>query len=563
MKSNRRSFIRKMGTGAAGIALGTTVVSAATSVPPPANKKKEEDGQILFIGDNIALADTQYGKVKGYMLRGIYYFLGIPYGADTSGANRFMPPQKPKPWKDVYQAVWWGDSAPQIMEKKYANFFNGFLSHVNYSDLSEDCLRLNVFTPAINDGKKRPVIMYLHGGGFTSGNSIEQEEYNGENLARFGNIVFCSLNHRLGPIGYANLAAVGGDKFAASGNVGNLDMVAALEWVKDNIANFGGDPGNVTIMGHSGGGMKVTTLTAMPSAKGLIHKAVVLSGSATRAGDKAASEKLGTYVLKEAGLTAGELDKLQYIPWLEYIKIANRAVQRLSLETANTPGAARTGFGPVVDGFYMPQHPYDPVPTPLAADIPMIICSALNESMLLEPAQDNLTLDDVKGRIKPRAGDKAGEIVDSYVKIFPGRKPCDILSIIYSSMSGALSRKGLIDLADSKSKQNPPVYAAWMCWQPPLLDGHLRAFHSVDISFWFYNTDLMFTHTGGGSRPRKLSEKMAGALLQFMKTGDPNGGGLPSWPRYTTANGETMVLDDISESKNDPDREARKTLPVQ
>jgi para-nitrobenzyl esterase len=238
MKTNRRSFIRTMGVGATGIAVGTTAVSAATS-SPPASKKKEEDGQILFIGDNIALTDTQYGKVKGYMLRGIYYFLGIPYGADTSGANRFMPPQKPKPWKDVYQAIWWGDSAPQIMEKKFANFFNGFLSHVNYSDLSEDCLRLNVFTPAINDGKKRPVIVYLHGGGFTSGNSIEQEEYNGENLARFGDIVFCSLNHRLGPIGYANLAGVGGEKFAASGNVGNLDMVAALEWVRDNITNYG------------------------------------------------------------------------------------------------------------------------------------------------------------------------------------------------------------------------------------------------------------------------------------------------------------------------------------
>jgi para-nitrobenzyl esterase len=562
MKTNRRSFIRTMGVGATGIAVGTTAVSAATS-SPPASKKKEEDGQILFIGDNIALTDTQYGKVKGYMLRGIYYFLGIPYGADTSGANRFMPPQKPKPWKDVYQAIWWGDSAPQIMEKKFANFFNGFLSHVNYSDLSEDCLRLNVFTPAINDGKKRPVIVYLHGGGFTSGNSIEQEEYNGENLARFGDIVFCSLNHRLGPIGYANLAGVGGEKFAASGNVGNLDMVAALEWVRDNITNFGGDPGNVTIMGHSGGGMKVTTLTAMPSAKGLIHKAVVLSGSSTKSVEKEYSEKLGTYIVREAGLTAGELDKLQYIPWLEYIKIANRAVQRLSLETANTPGATRAGFGPVVDGFYLPQHPYYPEPTPLAANVPMIICSALNESMMIDAAQDKLTLDDVKGRIQQRAGDKAGEIVDAYEKIFPGRKPSDILSIINSSLSGALSRQGLVALADSKSKQSPPVFVAWMWWQPPLLDDRLRAFHSIDISFWFYNTDLMYTHSGGGARPRKLSEKMAGALLRFMKTGDPNGGGLPSWPRYTTANGETMVLDDVCEAKNDPDREARKTLPTQ
>jgi para-nitrobenzyl esterase len=562
MKTNRRKFITTMGAGTTGIALGTPAISATLS-DQKVSKKKDEDGQILFMGENIALADTQCGKVKGYLLRGINYFLGIPYAADTSGVNRFMPPQKTKPWKDVYQTIWWGDSSPQIMEKKYSNFFNGFLSHVNYSDLSEDCLKLNVFTPGINDGKKRPVIMYLHGGGFTSGNSIEQEEYNGENLARFGDIVFCSLNHRLGPVGYTNLAAVGGEKFAASGNVGNLDMVAALEWVRDNISNFGGNPGNVTIMGHSGGGMKVTTLTAMPSAKGLIHKAVVLSGSATRAGDKAASEKLGTYVLREAGLTAGELDKLQYIPWLEYIKIANRAAQRLSLETANVPGAARAGFSPVVDGSYIPQHPYYPEPTPLASDVPMIICSALNESMLLEAGQDKLTLDDVKGRVKQRVGDKAGEVVDAYIKIFPGRKPADILSIVYSNISGALSRQGLIELADAKAKQSPPIYVAWMWWQPPLLDGHLRAFHSVDISFWFYNTDLMFTHCGGGARPRKLSEKMAGALVQFMKTGDPNGAGLPLWSKYTSANGETMVLDDICELKNDPDHEARKMLAAQ
>lgn len=560
MTTNRRNFIRTAGLGATGLAFTGASASAATS-GFSTSKKKKEDGQILFIGENIALTDTQYGKVKGYLLRGIYYFLGIPYGADTSGTNRFMPPQKPKPWKDVYQAVWWGDSSPQIMEKKYANFFNGFLSHVNYSDLSEDCLKLNVFTPAINDGRKRPVIMYLHGGGFTSGNSIEQDEYNGENLARFGDIVFCSLNHRLGPVGYTNLAGAGGEKFEASGNVGNLDMIAALEWVRDNIANFGGDPDNVTIMGHSGGGMKVTTLTAMPSSKGLIHKAVVLSGSATKAGDKTASEKLGMYILREAGLTQGELEKLQYIPWLEYIKVANRAAQRLSLETTNIAGSARAGFGPVVDGFYMPHHPYHPEATPLAADIPMIICSALNESMFLEPGQETLTLKDVKERIKPRTGDKAGEIVDIYMKIFPGRKPCDILSIIYSSMSGALSRQGVISLADSKSKQPPPVYTAFMCWQPPLLDGYLRAFHSVDISFWFYNTDLMFTHTGGGERPRKLSEKMAGALVNFMKSGDPNGGGLPLWPKYTTQNGETMMLDDICEVKNDPDREGRQLLP--
>jgi len=174
---------------------------------------------VLRVGDNIALADTSYGKVRGYILRDVHYFLGMPYGADTSGANRFVPPQKPKPWTDVYPALWWGNSAPQNMENRYANKYASFRDCWNYDDVSEDCLRINVFTPAMNDGKKRPVMFWIHGGGFTAGNAIEQHGYNGENLARFGDVVFCSINHRLGPLGFTNLAGVGGEKFAASGNV--------------------------------------------------------------------------------------------------------------------------------------------------------------------------------------------------------------------------------------------------------------------------------------------------------------------------------------------------------
>jgi para-nitrobenzyl esterase len=181
------------------------------------------------------------------------------------------------------------DSAPQNMENRYANKFASFRDHWNYGDVSEDCLRINVFTPALNDGK-RPVLFWIHGGGFVNGNAIEQDGYNGENFARFGDVVFCSINHRLGPLGFCNLAGGGGEKFASSGNVGMLDIVAALEWVRDNIANFGGDAGNVTIMGQSGGGAKVCILTAMPCAKGLFHKAVVLSGAARKSGDKSYSE---------------------------------------------------------------------------------------------------------------------------------------------------------------------------------------------------------------------------------------------------------------------------------
>ena len=558
MKTNRREFFRLAGAGAAGLTISSPLVLNGCIAPV---KKQEDEGQVLFIDDNIAVADTQYGKVKGFTLRGIHQFRGIPYGADTSGANRFMAPKKPDPWKDTFPAIWWGNSAPQIMENRYVNAFASFRDHWNYDDVSENCLRLNIWTPGINDGKKRPVLVWLHGGGFVNGNAIEQDGYMGENLSRFGDIVFCSLNHRLGPMGYSNLAGAGGEKYAASANAGMLDIVAALEWVRDHIAGFGGDPANVTIIGQSGGGVKVTTLTAMPSAKGLVHKAIVLSGAALRAGDKEYSLKLGSYILKEAGLKPKEIDKLQQMPWMDYYMIANKAAKKLMDESGPGEGMMRRGYNPVPDGTFLPRDPYYPEPTPMAADIPMMICSTFNEFTPMDPALDNITLDEVKEKLKqrfgflPGLGDKSGEVVDAYARVFQGKKPVEIMSLVISN------RKNTVALADAKAKQPAPVYVAWFGWQPPLFDSRIRAFHCLDICFWFYNTDLMLTHTGGGARPRSLSDKMARSLVQFMKTGSPNGGGLPDWPKYTNANGETMVLDDVPAMKNDPDREARLSLP--
>ncbi len=559
MKHGRREFFKIAGTGAAGLTLYSPLALSSCAAPAT---QKSGDGQVLFIGDDLAIADTQYGKVKGFILRDIFQFRGIPYGADTSGKNRFMAPQKPEPWKDTFDAIWWGNSAPQIMENRYANSFASFRDHWNYDDVSENCLRLNVWTPSVTDNKKRPVLVWLHGGGFVNGNGIEQDGYMGENLSRHGDIVFVSLNHRLGPMGFSNLAGVGGDKYAASGNAGMLDIVAALQWVHDNISNFGGDPGNVTIMGQSGGGVKVTTLTAMPSAKGLLHKAVVLSGAALMAGEKDYSEKLGAYILKEAGLKNQEIDKLQDMQWMDYYKLANASARKLNEELG--PGNfMRRGFNPVADGTYLPKDPYYPEAAPTAADIPMIISSTFNEfyPFPTDKEIDDITLDGVKEKLKdrigftPGLGDKAGEVVDAYVKIFPDKRPVEILSLIVNN------RKSVVALADAKVKQPAPVYVAWFGWQPPLMNNRMRAFHCLDICFWFYNTDLMLTHTGGGVRPRGLSEKMSGALVQFMKTGDPNGGGLPNWPKYSTEKGETMVLNDVSVAKNDPDRDARNLLP--
>lgn len=555
MKSNRRNFIQKLGLstaglGTAGLGLSSTLTSEAKGFKP----KEKEDEQVLFVGDNIAVASTQYGKVRGYILRGIHTFLGIPYGADTSGENRFMPPKKPASWTDVKPAVWWGNSAPQIMEKRYANEYASFVDHWNYDDVSEDCLKINVWTPAI-DNKKRPVIVWLHGGGFVNGNGIEQDGYHGENISRLGDVVFCSLNHRLGALGFTNLAKAGGEKLAASGNVGMLDIVAALEWVHDNIANFGGDAGNVTIMGQSGGGAKVCTLTAMPSAKGLFHKAVALSGSSLNGLSKEYSEKLGAMVLQEAGLGANEIGKLQQIPWREYIDIANRAATKMADE-AKRLNLARGGFAPVADGRFLDEGTFYASNSHFSADVPMIICTTFNEQSpsRVDSALENIGFNDVKDKLKSRFGEKTGEIVDSYAKVFPDKKPVEIWSMVMSN------RKGAIATAAAKAKQKAPVYLAWFGFQPPLFDGRMRAFHCDDICFWFYNTDLMLTHTGGGARPRRLSEKMTKSFLNFVRTGNPNGGGLPNWAKYTSEKGETMILNDECVLKNDPDREARKTL---
>jgi para-nitrobenzyl esterase len=567
--TNRRKFIQNLGAGAAGFTFGTSAISLAACASP-SSKKEDEDGQIMFIGDNIAVADTTNGKVRGFIHRNIFNFLGIPYGANTTGKNRFMPPQKPDPWKEVYPAVYWPNSAPQLLDNFYANRYLAFTDYWHYDDVSENCLGINVWTPGYKDNTKRPVLLWIHGGGFTSGNSIEHPEYHGENFSRQGDIVFCSLNHRLGPLGFSNFAGVGGEKYAASGNVGMLDIVAALEWIRDNISNFGGDPNNVTIMGQSGGGAKVCILTAMPSAKGLFHKAVALSGLSIKAGEKENAEKLGAYILKEAGFKPSEIDKLQAMDWKDYYALTNAASRKMREERAagrapgapGTPGGMMGGFSPSVDGVYLPDNPYFPNATPFAAEIPMIVSSTFYERSpsSFDSSLENITLDQAKEMARTARGFGAGPgenapaAIDAYAKAFPDRKPIELVAMVISN------RKTQIQLMDIKSQQKAPSYLAWFGWNTPLFDGRLRAFHTMDIGFWFYNTDVQISHSGGGARPRNLAAKMAATLVQFMKTGDPNGGGLPQWPRYTTANGETMILDDVSEVKNDPDREARKSL---
>lgn len=551
MKNNRREFLQKIGIGTAGIAAVPFVTNATSS-----QAENMADGeQFLQIGDDIAVAETSFGKIRGYRLNGVYTFLGVPYGANTAGKNRFMPPQKPEKWEGVKDTIWWGNTAPQIMDNRYANVHYSFADHWNYDDLSEDCLKLNVWTNAIADGKKRPVLVWLHGGGFTNGNAIEQDGYHGENFAKNGDMVFVSINHRLGPIGFTDLSGVGGDKYAHSGNVSMLDIIASLHWVRDNIANFGGDPGNVTIMGQSGGGAKVTATMAMPASKGLVHKGVALSGSMLTANDQEYSRKLGQYVVEAAGLTPDSIDKLHDIPWREYLTIANKAMDRMRKEFPQ-PGF-RGGFGPVADGVNIPKGEFFSNPNGHDSEMPLMICTTFHEwsATRANPQLEAIDLNGVIEQLKPRFGDKTAEIVNAYNSNFPGKKPAEIMALVASN------RQGAVATGNAKSKQKAPVYMAWFGWEPNLYNGRMRAFHCIDICFWFDNTDRMYTHTGGGKRPKMLSDKMSASLLAFMKTGNPNTGTLPNWPKFTPDKGETMVLNDTCEVKNDPDRAARMTLP--
>ncbi|MCD7976938.1 MAG: carboxylesterase family protein [Tannerellaceae bacterium] len=554
MKISRRSFLSSAGAGTVSLSLGGLMsATSCNQATESKNNSCENDSQALFIGDYIAIAQTQYGKVQGYIMNGVYTFLGIRYGADTSGKNRFMPPQKPEPWEGIQPAVFYGNTAPQRMENRFPNNYGTFVDHWNYYDVSEDCLFLNVWTPGVADGKKRPVLVWMHGGGFTNGNAIEQDGYHGENLSKYGDVVFCSLNHRLGPIGYSDLSALG-DKYKDSGNVGMLDIIAALEWVQHNIANFGGDPSNVTIMGQSGGGSKVCTVAAMPAAKNLIHKAVPLSGSTVEASNQEITRQIGTYILKEAGLSPGQADKLQEIPWREYIDIADRACTKCLNDLGSN---LRRTFGPVADGIHIPKGTfYSSANSANSPQVPMLLCTTFHEwnPTRGDGSFENMTLADVVEKIKPQQGEKAQAIVDAYAKSFPDARPVDLWVMILSS------RVQVVKTANAKLEQNQPVYMAWFGWCPPLFNNRMRAFHCLDICFWFRNTDRMVTHTGGGSTPRKLANKMSDALLSFMRTGNPNGSELPQWPEYTKEKGEVMILDNQCFVENDPDREARKTL---
>lgn len=567
MANNRRDFLKTVGGGAATLGLGGMTLSSCSSGSGDPVSSPE---QILEVSQNGAIVETRSGKVRGYRRNGIYTYKGIPYGGPTSGRNRFMAPTSPEPWTGIRNTMDWGPSAPQPkmlgayqnapLKPDMSHFSRGFTYHGYDNSYGEDCLFINVWTPGINDAEKRPVLVWLHGGGFLGGSSGALDAYIGENLSKSGDVVVCSINHRLSAFGFINLEAIAGEKFKDSANAGMLDIIASLKWVNENISEFGGDPGNVTIFGQSGGGAKVSGLMAMPGAKGFFHKAMTISGATLTVADYDEQAELAELVLKDAGLTASSAGQLQDLPWMDFYQLAMKAKASLN----GSANGMNRRFVPCVDNINIPRHPFDPDGPAISSGIPMIIgsCSSEYSPAANDPSAENLTLEEVKESLRKSPGrsgkalsEHAAEVVDAYARCFPDKKPVDILGWIAWDIRSRVVRQ-----AERQTANGGAVYNYLFDWKTPLWDGRPRAYHNSDLAFWFNNTDEMDTITGGGERPRRLAEKMSQAVINFARKGDPNHSGIPEWPKYDSEKGAVMIWDDVCKVQHDPDREARNIM---
>jgi para-nitrobenzyl esterase len=495
------------------------------------------------------IADTSSGKVRGAVVEGIRVFKGVPYGAPTSGKNRFMPPVKPAAWTGVRDALAFGPTAPQAGDN------SGTTAAGSPPQQGEDCLVLNVFTPGLNDGRKRPVMVWLHGGGFSSG-SGSGRILDGASLARTQDVVVITLNHRLNVFGYTYLGEAMGPDFALSGSAGLLDIVAALEWVRDNASGFGGDPNLVTIFGQSGGGRKVATLMSMPRASGLFHRAIVESGAVLRLTAPADAVRQTNLLLSELGLKAGQIRELQDVPMARLLA-ADAAVQKAI--TLREPGM--TANTPIVDGNAIPAHPWDPRGPALSAQIPLLIGYARTEETLYDrPTPEKLALSEagLRERASKRLGGDPSRVIDAFRKAHPDATPWDLWILIATDHPrGTYSR----ELAKRKADQGAaPVFAYRFDWETPEGGGHMRSPHTIEIQFVFDNIKIAGPLISKMPEAYALAEKTSAAWAAFARTGDPNSPKLPKWPAYSAASRDTMVFNNDCRVQSDPDRGARLVM---
>ncbi len=494
------------------------------------------------------LAQTTGGSVAGYIDNGIFTYKGIPYAK----AERFMPPVPADKWEGVRSCRAYGPTCPQGKRMGWYSDEQAFSFNWNDGFPDEDCLRVNIWTPGINDGKKRPVMVWLHGGGYSAGSGQELPSYDGRNLAEKGDVVVVTLNHRLNVLGFLDLSAYG-EKYAHSGNSGLLDLVAALEWVQENIANFGGDASNVTIFGQSGGGGKVSTLLATPAAKGKFHKAIVQSGAMLRTMDSRWSRRIGAAVVEELGITPCRIDEISKVPFEDLLAAGEKVIARLKPE-AEKQGFASFIFGwaPTVDGSVLPRQPFDPQAPEQSKDIPMLIGTTIHEFSMSTyvPQLRTINQDAAVEYLKSRYGDRTDEFLELFENTYPGYEPKDLID------TDCIFRPSAIEQAGLKSRQGgAPVYMYMFAWESPVLDGILRSTHCMEIPFVFNNADVHASMTGGGTGAMKLADVMSQSWINFARTGDPNTEKLPEWPTYNCSEGATMFFNDDCEVRYNHDKE--------
>lgn len=503
-------------------------------------------------GENVAVTQTNSGKVRGYITNGIYTYKGIPYAK----ANRFEAAEKPESWEGVRSSTMYGPVAPLEIPTTSVQDESEFVFDHDWGYTNEDCLNLNVWTPSIDDGKKRPVLFWIHGGGFTAGSSHELPSYDGENLSIKGDVVVVSINHRLNVLGFLDLSAYG-EKYAHSANNSILDLAFALEWVRDNISNFGGDPTNVTIFGQSGGGAKVNTLMAMPKAKGLFHKAINQSGSFRSSMlEKKDTQDIAKETISILGLDATTIDSIQNIPF-EVLAAAGSKALKVVAEKMKAAGEPIIGFGlnwgPSEDGIDLPYQLSSKEALAMSKDIPLLIGTTKNEfapfmNMRFLGASDEAIMLHIKEQYKEKADDYIKAVKKAYPKDIAAK---DLLDV------DTMFRPGAVVQANDKSalKEGAPVYMYLFTWQSPVFDGKYKALHCMELPFVFDNIALANQMTGGGKEAHGLAAKMSQSWINFAKTGNPNHADLPEWPVYNSTNTATMHFDTSCGVKPQLDKE--------
>ena len=502
------------------------------------------------------IAETAAGKVRGTVIEGVQAFKSVPYGASTAGISRFLPPRQPEPWSGIRDATAYTSRAPQAglrgpTRPELANFSGA----TDTAAETEDCLTLNVWTPGPTG--KRPVMVWLHGGAFSYG-SANSDRQQGSRLCNRGDVVVVTVNHRLNIFAHLHLAEVWGPEYARSSNAGVLDLVAALEWVRDNISAFGGDPANVTIFGESGGGGKVSTLMTMPAARGLFHKAIIQSGASVVLGTPGRASRLADIVLRDLGIGRGDLRKLQLLPAEQLLAAIGPATKELG--PAERPLFDRYPFGPVVDGDVLPRHPFGPDASPLSADIPLMIGDMRDEMTSFTATIDRiwsrqLTEAELRDRIFAIAGRHADTAIETYRRTMPRANPTERF---IAAATDSNFRVRSLAVAQRKAAQGKaPVWMYSFEWRTPLFDGRLGAPHALDVPFCFDTIDLT-NATDMSADAKKVAATMASTWIAFARHGNPNNGTIPHWPAYNAAERPTLLLDTEPSVRNDLRGAARR-----